>query len=418
MAEHRRHSITRRTFLLSAAAAAGPATVFAQQQPARGRLRERLQERRAAEARTGEGARADMAAIRGVLPRTAAIIEDASARGGFGQFYLAHQGKTIADVAWGTGPDGKAVTPQSIVSWASAVKPCTCVVAMKLWESGKLQVDDPVVRFIPEFAVHDKKDVLIRHLLTHTAHLGGYAGPQQLEGGFDGIVKRIVSAPRAPYAPWGAGAKLPPPGQRPGYNPAGIWVLAEICRRIDGRPFERQIREELFEPCRMMDSWCGMPLAKLREYKAAGRMASNYLADEKTASICQPAGGGLGPTRELGRFYEMMLNRGSAIGRRILTPQTVEAMTTPKTGIGYMGIWGLGFNVAVAEGIAPENAGPQLERRLEQFGPHGSQRCFGHNGASGMVAFADPAFNLATAFVGRVPLQAAIYEDLKLATTN
>ena len=88
-------------------------------------------------------------------------------------------------------------------------------------------------------------------------------------------------------------------------------------------------------------------------------------------------------------------------------------MTTPKTGIGYMGIWGLGFNVAFGEGIKAEESSERLARRLEQFGPHASQRAFGHNGASGMVAFADPD-KLAAAFIGRVPIHGAIYEDLGL----
>ena len=72
----------------------------------------------------------------------------------------------------------------------------------------------------------------------------------------------------------------------------------------------------------MADSWCGMPVSTLRKYKSAGRMASNYMADEATAPICQPAGGGLGPTRELARFYEVMLSGGRAGNRRVLTPQT------------------------------------------------------------------------------------------------
>jgi CubicO group peptidase (beta-lactamase class C family) len=406
--------MTRRSFLASTTFAAATAEAWASpQQPARQRLRERLQGRGAG-LRGGAGKPADMSAIRGVLPRTAAIIEKTSASGGFGQFYLWHDGKTVADVAWGQTPDGSSVTPQSLVSWASAVKPCSCAIVMKLWEAGKLQLDDPVVKFIPEFAAHGKQAVRIRHLLTHTAHLGGYAGPQMLDGGFDGVVRKIIAAPREPYAPWGAGARLPPPGERPGYNPAGIWVLAEICRRIDGRPFDRQIREELFVPAGMNDSWCGMPVAKLREYRTASRMASSYMADESTAPICQPAGGGLGPTRELARFYEVMLNGGRAGSRRLLMPQTIEAMTTPKTGIGYMGIWGLGFNVAIGEGIKPDEASDRLARRQEQFGPHASQRAFGHNGASGMVAFADPEYRLVTTFIGRAPIHGAIYEDLKL----
>ena len=207
---------------------------------------------------------------------------------------------------------------------------------MQLWEQGKLDLDDRVTKFIPEFGVNGKEDVRLRHLLTHTAHLGGYLDPLDLPG-FSITVKRIIEAPREPYRSLGE-ATLPPLGSGSGYNPAGIWIIAEICQRIDGRDFNHIIRQALFEPCGMMESWCGMPLEQYRKYKSAGRYASPYLDSEADAVKCQPAGGGVGPTRELGRFYEMMLRRGEIGGNRIVSPQTVEAMITPKSPLGSMGL--------------------------------------------------------------------------------
>lgn len=359
-------------------------------------------------------------ALAGRLPRTAAVIAGAAAKGGGGQLYLVHAGQVIADVAWGKGPHGEEMRPDCLVSWASAVKPTTVTVALQLWERGKLDLDDPVVKFIPEFAVHDKGGVRIRHLMTHTAHLGGYRGPRDLSATFEEDVMSIIRAPRqtsrAAQLLLGDSKEVPPPGTAPGYDPAGIWVLAEICRRLENRPFAELVKERVFEPCGMLDSWCGMPLERYRSYNAAKRYASSYMDSETDAVKCQPAGGGIGPTRELARFYEVMLNRGSWHDRRILSPQTVEAATTPKTGTGAMGMWGLGFNLGLPQGCSlPEMDSERLARLSERYGPHASPRTFGHAGASGMQAFADPENGLAIAHVGRLPISGTIYEDLGLA---
>jgi CubicO group peptidase (beta-lactamase class C family) len=354
--------------------------------------------------------------LREAMPRTARGVERALAAGRPGQLYLSLEGEALADLAWGVTPDGDEMAQGTLVSWASAVKPCTATCVMKLWEAGDLDLDDRVTRFMPQFGAHDKGDVTVRHLLTHTAHLGGYLGPQEMDASFEEHIAAIVSAPREPYAAWGAGAELPRPGLRSGYNPAGLWILAEICRRLYGRDFQDIIRSEVFLPCGMSDSWCGMPVERYRAYRAEGRYGTEYLADEDHVWKAQPAGGGVGPSRELARFYEMMLGRGTIDGRPVLRPQTVEAMTTPKSGLGYMGIWGLGFNVNLPDGVEPPPAAnARAEARLERYGPYASPRTFGHPGASGMVAFADPVHGLAAAFIGRAPIDAAIYEDLGLA---
>ncbi len=371
-----------------------------------------------AQAQSTKPEQGNLAAIKEKLPRTAKVIEEAAAKGGAGQFYLSLEGKVIADLAWGKAQGGADYTPATLVGWASAVKPTSCTCLLKLWERGKLDLDDKVTKYIPEFGVNGKENVRIRHLLTHTAHLGGYTGPTNLPPTFADLVNKIIQAPREPYRAMGANAKLPPLGLGPGYNPAGIIVIAEICRRLYGRDFKDVIRAEVYEPCGMADSWCGMPLERYRGYKAQGRFASGYLTSETEVVKCQPAGGGIGPTRELARFYEMLLGRGAINGKRILSPQVVEAMTTPKTGLGYMGIWGLGLNLALPEGMTMpkmENQRRTAEQLQERYGPHASTRTFGHAGASGMQAFADPEHGLATAFIGRLPISGTIYEDLGLA---
>ncbi len=153
----------------------------------------------AVSAKPGQSSANNLAAIKGRLPSTTKLIEEAAANGGAGQFYLSLEGKVIADVAWGKTTGGVAYTPATLVSWASAVKPATCVCLLKLWERGKLDLDDRVTKYIPEFGANDKEKVRIRHLLTHTAHLGGYAGPTNLPPTFEELVSKIIKAPREPY---------------------------------------------------------------------------------------------------------------------------------------------------------------------------------------------------------------------------
>ncbi len=369
---------------------------------------------------------AEIESLRERLPRTHAQL---AAAPGAGQLYLSRRGEVLADVAWGKTASGAAVTPATLVAWASAVKPLTAVAFLKLWDRGKFDLDDKVTRLLPEFGANGKEDVKIRHLLTHTAHLGGYPGPQALHPDFAVNVKRILDAPRTAARP---NAPVPAPGNAPGYNPPAFFVLAEICRRLYGRSFDEVIRREVFEPCGMPDSWCGMPRARYRAYReqgrlgifasrgaaapeAAGETVATTLASEDGAALIQPAGGGYGPTRELARFYEMMLRRGrDARGKQLLSPQAVEAMITPKTPLGVMGMWGLAFNVAIPENIrVPAELGG--ERLQHRYGRFASPRTFGHPGASGMQACADPEHGLAIAFLGRPALFDAIYQDLGLA---
>jgi CubicO group peptidase (beta-lactamase class C family) len=377
------------------------------------------------------------------LPRTIQIIEEGLRQGLHvgAQLYVSLRGQVVADLAAGLARparDGRPavqMTPDTITLWLSSGKPLTAVAVAQLWERGLLDLDDAVVKFIPEFAANGKDTITLRHLLTHTAPL------RLLDTGWpaaswDEIIARIAAM--RPEPRW-------VPGRTAGYSAHLTWfLLGEILRRISGQSAELYVRDHVLRPCGMTNSYLAM---SEDEYRANEHRLAVMQVTEKgeptdlgadtveAATRPRPSGSARGPARELGRFYEMMLNHGHApasseisnFKSQILTPQTVEAMTArhrvntiDKTFNAVMD-WGLGF--MINSSIYGNPSTPY------QFGPHASPRTFGHSGNQSSAAFADPEHGLAVALVfnglpGEPRHQerirsalTALYEDLDLANT-
>lgn len=372
--------------------------------------------------------------LRATLPMTAELLGSVDPQDG-GQLYVSLMGQRIADYAFGTTGTGTAITPDSLVPWASATKPTTCLAIMRLADAQRLSIDEPVTTYIPEFEVDGKDSVLIRHLLTHTGHLGGYGGPTKVES-FDETVDKIIRAPLEESRP-GMGRSTrnrqssatavatPIPGTDPSYNPAGIWILGEILRRVHNGPFDQVIRSEIFVPMGMTDSWNGMSDDQFRAYggrivSGAGRIDALQVRAE-TASQSNPAGGGVGPIRELARVYEMMLAGGTIDGTLIIAPQTASGMTKVEATDGGIWTWGLGLNLNVNGPTSTTNLGaasPGADDPVEQisrYGRRASPQAFGHPGATGTIAFADAVYGLVFTAIGLPTSVAdAVYDDLEL----
>jgi len=325
----------------------------------------------------------------------------------------------------------------------------------QLWERGLLGLDDPIARHVPEFAQNGKGAITIRHALTHT---GGFRLPQVgwPAVDWDETVARVCAARLEPR--W-------VPGERAGYHMASSWfALGEVVRRLDGRAFADYVREEVFVPLGMDDCWIGMPAERYHGYVAEQRLAqhwntegsrprAHFWDEELHVTRCSPGGNGWGPMRQLGRFYEMLLGGGALDGRRVLLPQTVEALLA-RHRVGMVDHtfrqvmdWGLG--------LIPNSRPGLLEtftelRRLEaaahaanaaagdsppspsdvdlpyHYGPHASRRAVGHSGYRSSTAFVDSAHGLVVALaVTGTPSDAAhaarfrelltaIYEDVVL----
>jgi CubicO group peptidase (beta-lactamase class C family) len=325
------------------------------------------------------------------------------------------------------------MTPETVMLWLSSSKPILAVALARLWEEGRLDLDDPIVRHVPEFAAHGKERITLRHALTHTS------GFRMLSVGYPGstweeVIQRICEV--RPEPRW-------TPGEKAGYHMESSWfILGEVIQRITGTPYRQHIREAVSSPLGMDDCWIGLPPERFTDHQESGRLAAFYdtreesqYGGEKELPITKeayltgtnPGGNGCGPMRQLARLYEMLLQKGTINGEPFLRSQTVEALTAVhRAGMldhtfRHVLDWGLGLIINsqhyLEEGIAPYS-----------YGRHASRRTFGHSGRNSSTAFADPVHGLVVALaVNGVPeddrhterfreVTEAIYEDLGLGT--
>ena len=369
------------------------------------------------------------------LARTARVVEDGIAKGLHlgAQLFVSVSGAPRGSVAFGERAPGEPMTTDSLMLWLSSTKPVTAVAVARLWERGALALDDRVADHVPEFAQGGKEEITIRHVLTHTAgfRILRFGWPEEP---WEEIVRRLCAARKEPN--W-------VPGEKAGYHQSSSWfLLGEIVRRLDGRPFSRYVREEIFEPLDLGDAWVGMEPAAYESY--GDRLVPLFDTSKSPPERhgwrrpemvvgCNPGGNGWGPISALGRFYEMLREGGTLEGVTILAPQTVEALTA-RHRVGLMDHtfrhrmdWGLGFIPNSAPALREAESSEEAHALPYHYGRHASRRAYGHSGYRSSTAFCDPEHGLvvAVAFNG-TPSEAdhrrrmnevceAIYEDLALA---
>jgi len=348
------------------------------------------------------------------------------------QIFISQAGQTLLDTAVGLARPGVPMTSDTLMMWMSSTKPVTAVAIAKLWQAGKLRLDDPIATHLPEFAAHGKGSITIRHALTHT-------------GGFRGIASRYDSVPWSQAIAALCNARPEPnwiPGKKAGYHIASSWyVLAEIVQRLSGVPFSDYVRDQIFLPLGMRDSWIGMPEATYSGYgdrigliyqTEGGKSEPHAGLNALAATVNpRPAANGRGPIRELGRFYQALLaglksvvSEADHAGEVGLTSQTIEAMVARHR----TGLRDLTFQLTLdwALGFIPNTQNDDMQRFGYGFGPHASPRAFGHGGNQSSLGMADPEHDLVVAVVfNGLPgetahaarmrsLMTAIYEDLSL----
>jgi len=280
---------------------------------------------------------------------------------------------------------------------ASMTKPITAIAVQMLEEEGKLSVEDPVEKLLPEFKgqmlvkskspqetvlVKPPRPITVRDLLTHTSGLPG--GPPA--GLSDLYSKRHRTLAEAAIA-YSQMALQFEPGSKWAYCNAGIDTLGRIVEVASGKSYEAFLQERLFTPLGMKDSFfypTAERLAKVaRIYKKAGNglaISDNFLGDPVDGKFPLPAGGLYSTASDLARLYQMMLNRGTLDGRRYLSEASVGKMTRNHTG-------GLraGFTDGIVMGLGWQIVGTPT-------GVTGmlSPGAYGHGGAFGTQGWLDP----------------------------
>jgi CubicO group peptidase (beta-lactamase class C family) len=361
------------------------------------------------------------------LPRTHVLLRDGITAGLHigAQVFVAHGRQIIADFAIGESRPGVAMTPNSLMLWLSASKPIGAIAIAQLMERGRLDLDDRVAHIIPEFASRGKEPITLRHILTHTCGFR-FVETGWPDASWEEIIARLCDAPLEKN--WII-------GQTAGYHPNTSWfILGEIVRRLDGRPYEQYVREEIFLPLRMNDCWIGMPEHQFERYGDRIRLMQTDKQPPRelppwnrpdSYMHCRPAANGCGPARQLGRFYQMLLNGGELYGMHLLQPKTVELFTTRQREAAYdlsfKHIVDFGFGFIINSRRYGQATVPY------GYGPYASDATFGHNGFQSTCAFADPMHDLAIVIIpngcpGDAAHQqrlnavlGAVYQDLGLA---
>jgi CubicO group peptidase (beta-lactamase class C family) len=286
---------------------------------------------------------------------------------------IAHDGKLGYRQAIGTQDRAKAapMKTDSIFWIASMTKPVTSVAAMMLVEEGKLALDAPVARYIPEVAdmrigvegAAQKRPMQVIDLLRHTSGFT-YAdeGADELHKAYD----RIGSFRRDKTVADLVGdlvrmRLVHQPGEAWEYS-HGVDVLGRLVEIASGQPLDRFFEDRIFKPLGMVDTGFFVPpdkVARLVDPIASGRPR---LWDVTKPTMLFMGGGGLASTApDYLRFCQMLLNGGELDGVRILSAPTVQQMTTNALSpdvrfVGEIGkyvgpqvgtSWGLGFAIRV-----------------------------------------------------------------------
>ena len=289
---------------------------------------------------------------------------------------VGHNGEVVHRKAYGRRalvPRSEAMTVDTIFDCASLTKVIVTTSAlMKLFEDGKLRLDDPVTAYLPEFQ-GGKSDITIRNLFTHFSGLKPDVELVPVWSGYQtGIKMALLDKPATP------------PGVKFVYSDINFELLGEIVRRLSGQTLAEFARQLLFEPLGMSDSMF-QPPASLRDRIAPtepanpGEAPLRGVVHDPTARFMGGIAGhaGLFSTGDdLARFAEMMLGKGTRKGVRIFSPLTVEKFTTPQSPPDQPILRGLGWDID----------SPYSSNRGELF-PIGS---YGHTGFTGTSVWIDP----------------------------
>lgn len=264
--------------------------------------------------------------------------------------------------------DGDRVNPDStLYDIASLTKVVgTTTAAMLLVDDGRLELDAPVSRYLPEFSGGRKDEVTIRHLLTHTSGLPAGAGTW---GTREEARARLVATPLK----WA-------PGERVEYSDVGFVVLYAALERAAGQPLPELLQARVFGPLDM-ESTTFRPALDCRTCAPTAWTGTAEIVGRVHDPIARKLGGesagnaGLFSTaRDLGRFAAMLASGGELGGVRVLKEATVETFTRRQPDAGTRA---LGWDTRDERGIGA--AGLAM-----------SAGSFGHTGFTGTSLWVDP----------------------------
>ena len=271
---------------------------------------------------------------------------------------------------------GTPMAKDTIFNMASMTKPVTSIAIMMLVDEGKLKIDDEVAKYLPKwkdplviskFNAADgtyetrpaKRQITIRHLLTHTSGIGyGFSSP---------TLTKIMQTTMKPELEM---PLLFDPGESWAYG-ASTRVLGHVVEAISGQKIDAFLESRILTPLGMHDTGYLVPATKIPRVVAVSARGNDGKFVERPVPATLPAqvqgdGGLYGTASDYGLFLRMLLNRGTLNGKRILTERSVKTIFENHMGNGVVqpqessnqslsrnfplgagkDKWGLGFQLA------------------------------------------------------------------------
>ena len=320
----------------------------------------------------------------------------------------------------------------SVFIMMSSSKPVLGVAAMIMVEEGLIRPEDPVSMYLPEFAdmqvavlkepvdenispqrvdrnnipehrlVPAKREITIHDLLTHTSGLG--------TGGLGSLVAERAPFPlpsdRTLATEMSRYASSPldfQPGERWSYSGlVGLDVVARIIEVVSGQPYDEFINQRIFEPLDMNNTWFNVP-EEYRDRRVVIKDRDMSMFFDRTTNYYSASAGLNSVAEDYLKFEQMLVHGGELFGNRILSPRTIEMMSSDQANGLYSGLGrtqrGMGFGYTV---YAVEDKIASGARR--------SNGAFGWGGAFGTRTWSDPEEELTGVLLLQQPHRRTQYD--------
>jgi len=256
------------------------------------------------------------------------------------------------------GPDGTPVTPGTPFILGSTTKSFTALAIMQLVESGEIELDTPIQKYLPWFTMAGPEDaalITVRHLLAQTSGLSGPVSDKDLVNPEDLVNPDVSEDALETHIRELADYKLArTPGKSHEYNNINYDILGLIVQTVSGQSFEDYIEEHIFSPLEMTNSYTSKTEAEANGL-AVGHTYffgnARFAVDAPYARRKLPSGFLISSAEDLGHYLIAQLNGGRYAEAQVLSPENVALMHEPAAETLNKGVsYAFGWRTNLVEG--------------------------------------------------------------------
>jgi CubicO group peptidase (beta-lactamase class C family) len=280
--------------------------------------------------------------------------------------------RAVGHIDWAPSPAPDEHTLWDIASLTKVTGMTTAM--MQLVEQGKVDLDAPLQRYIPEWTGPNKEKVTVRHLLTHSSGLPAFKPYDKITTNADSIAKLMFATPLDTV-----------PGARMVYSDIGAYMLGKLVERVSGETLDQYVVRHVFQPLGMNETRYNPPAAWIDRIAPTeidplrGGKVRGKVHDERAYYLggVSAHAGIFTSAHDLARFARMYLSGGILDGVRVVRPETIERFTTIQD-----------------SAFSNRALGWEKPTGRNSAGHLMSSRAFGHTGFTGTSIWMDPARDL------------------------